>query len=94
MAKLSDNTKQQQTVISLHIPKAAGSTLHKIIERQYKPNAIFSIDGQCLRESKMNSRNFRKRKERKLGLSRDICISGCIIFAATVYLYHNTARSS
>lgn len=31
------------TVIFLHIPKAAGTTLHRILERQYPPAAIFSI---------------------------------------------------
>ena len=31
------------TVIFLHIPKAAGTTLHRILERQYPPTAIFSI---------------------------------------------------
>lgn len=32
-----------QTVIFLHIPKAAGTTLHRVLERQYSPAAIFSI---------------------------------------------------
>ena len=32
-----------QTVIFLHIPKAAGTTLHRILERHYPPAAIFSI---------------------------------------------------
>jgi hypothetical protein len=31
------------TVIFLHIPKAAGTTLHRILERQYPSDAIFSI---------------------------------------------------
>lgn len=34
---------QSQTVIFLHIPKAAGTTLHRILERHYPPSAIFSI---------------------------------------------------
>ncbi|MCP5094371.1 MAG: sulfotransferase family 2 domain-containing protein [Chloroflexi bacterium] len=39
-------TQQQQTpktVIFLHIPKTAGTTLHRIIKRQYPEKAIFSI---------------------------------------------------
>lgn len=35
----------QQSVIFLHIPKAAGSTLLHIVRRQYNPSSIFSIDG-------------------------------------------------
>lgn len=31
------------TVIFLHIPKAAGTTLHRILERQYPSDATFSI---------------------------------------------------
>ncbi len=34
----------QQTVIYLHIPKAAGTTLHRIIKRQYPPDAVFEVD--------------------------------------------------
>lgn len=43
MEEFSTNTKQNQTVIFLHIPKAAGSTLNTIIERQYRSNTIFTI---------------------------------------------------
>ena len=32
------------TVIFLHIHKAAGTTLHRIIERQYPPDQIWSFD--------------------------------------------------
>jgi hypothetical protein len=38
-------------VIFLHIPKAAGSTLHPIIERQYEPAEIWTVDGAHVRES-------------------------------------------
>jgi hypothetical protein len=36
------NASQGQTLIFLHIPKAAGTTLHRIIERQYDSKAVFS----------------------------------------------------
>jgi len=36
------NIYQEQTLIFLHIPKAAGTTLHRIIERQYGSTAVFS----------------------------------------------------
>jgi hypothetical protein len=35
----------ENALIFLHIPKAAGTTLHKILERQYKQSEIFEIDG-------------------------------------------------
>lgn len=34
--------KKDDTLIFLHIPKAAGTTLNKIIDRQFKGNAIFA----------------------------------------------------
>jgi hypothetical protein len=37
-------TRAKQTVIYLHIPKTAGTTLHRIIERQYPPEQIYSFD--------------------------------------------------
>ena len=43
MTKTRRRTKQEQAVIFVHIPKAAGTTLRKIIERQYKPTAIFTV---------------------------------------------------
>ena len=29
----------------LHIPKAAGTTLHRVIDRQYPREAVYTIDG-------------------------------------------------
>lgn len=43
MSNLSKNT-EDKSMIFLHVPKAAGTTLHQIIERQYKSNAIFSLN--------------------------------------------------
>ena len=51
MTKSNKNTNQERSVIFLHIPKAAGSTLHRIIERQYKLSAIFTIDGSRAQKS-------------------------------------------
>jgi hypothetical protein len=39
----------QGSVIFLHIPKAAGSTLHRVIERQYDKGAIFHVSGTDVR---------------------------------------------
>jgi len=44
MGKSKKGWKQeQQALIFLHIPKAAGSTLNQIIQRQYGPEAAFSV---------------------------------------------------
>jgi hypothetical protein len=38
-------TIDYKSLIFLHIPKAAGTSLHRIIGRQYPQPSIFSIDG-------------------------------------------------
>jgi hypothetical protein len=43
MTNSSKNNAEESSVIFLHIPKAAGTTLHRIIEQQYEPNTIFTI---------------------------------------------------
>ncbi len=42
---------QGQTVIFIHIPKAAGSTLRAIIQNQYKRHVMYAIDGRRVKES-------------------------------------------
>ena len=39
------------SIIFLHIPKSGGTTLHHIIESQYPPGAVYTIDGAHVRES-------------------------------------------
>jgi hypothetical protein len=51
MLNLEPNDSKQKSLIFLHIPKAAGSTLHKIIARQYASDSIYSIDGLRVHES-------------------------------------------
>jgi hypothetical protein len=36
---------EDRALLFLHIPKAAGTTLHSVIERQFAPDVTFSIDG-------------------------------------------------
>lgn len=38
-----EDSTARQTVIFLHLPRTAGTTLHRIIERQVRPEGIFSI---------------------------------------------------
>jgi len=40
-----------EALIFLHIPKAGGTTLRRVIERQYPKQSIFHIDGNRVRES-------------------------------------------
>jgi hypothetical protein len=47
----SEMQDRERALIFLHIPKAAGSTLHRIIKRQYPKRAIFTVDGSRIRES-------------------------------------------
>lgn len=51
MINLDPNDSKQKSLIFLHIPKAAGSTLHRIIARQYASDSIYSIDGLRVHES-------------------------------------------
>jgi hypothetical protein len=51
MVTSANGSRQQQTIIFLHIPKAAGSTLQRIIEEEYSSPAIFKIDGSCIQQS-------------------------------------------
>lgn len=44
MTQMVKSNVKQPTVIFLHIPKAAGSTLHTIFNRQYKLANVFTID--------------------------------------------------
>jgi hypothetical protein len=51
MSLSTQNTYGGQTVIFLHIPKAAGTTLQAIISRQYRPSELFTLDGGKVAES-------------------------------------------
>lgn len=39
----ANKSQTEQAVIFLHIPKAAGTTLHRVIERQYRPEQQYSV---------------------------------------------------
>ncbi|MFW6116590.1 MAG: sulfotransferase family 2 domain-containing protein [bacterium] len=50
MTELRNSIGKKPTVIFLHIPKAAGSTLHRQIQPHYEPAAVLAIEGSCIRE--------------------------------------------
>ena len=43
MTKSAKDKELEKSVIFLHIPKVGGSTISKIIERQYRPRNIFHV---------------------------------------------------
>ncbi|MEM7591329.1 MAG: sulfotransferase family 2 domain-containing protein [Cyanobacteria bacterium P01_A01_bin.83] len=43
MTKLTESKKTEKSIIFLHIPKVGGTTVNKIIDRQYKQNTIYRI---------------------------------------------------
>lgn len=81
MTKSSNNNKQEQTVIFLHIPKAAGSTLSSVVQRQYEPNATFKIDGLHIRESIDEFKKIPEAKKEKIRL-----LSGHMFFGLHEFL--------
>lgn len=46
-----DRASLPPALIFLHIPKSGGTTMHQIIERQYPPDRIFTIDGRRVPQS-------------------------------------------
>lgn len=46
-----NTSSERPAIIFLHIPKSGGTTMHTIIERQYPPDRIFTIDGQRVPQS-------------------------------------------
>jgi hypothetical protein len=57
MNSLGQGDPQQRTVIFLHIPKAAGTTLRKILNRNYKRGETFWVDASRVRESTEEFKN-------------------------------------
>ena len=43
MTKSTKDKESEKSVIFLHIPKVGGTTVNKIINRQYKPNTIYRV---------------------------------------------------
>ena len=66
--KLSKSINQRKSVIFLHIPKAAGSTLNKIVEKQYDSNTVFKIKGNCPQESINEFKKFTEAERKKIRL--------------------------
>ena len=59
-----------KAVIFLHIPKTAGTTLNRIIEWQYNPLAIFTMDPYRIRATPERLQKLSQRRRRRLRMVR------------------------
>ncbi|MUL39304.1 sulfotransferase family 2 domain-containing protein [Gloeocapsopsis dulcis] len=66
MASLNQDSNQEKSIIFLHIPKASGSTLHNIIERQYSSKVIYSIDGLNVIDSTNKFKNLPEEQRQRI----------------------------
>jgi len=44
MITSNKNAEQEHLIVFIHVPKTAGMTVHWVIDQQYEPGAIFTID--------------------------------------------------
>ena len=63
-------TVQDKTLIFLHIPKTAGTTLNRIIESQYSPWAIYTIDPHRIRATPERLKRLPEARRRRLRVVR------------------------
>jgi hypothetical protein len=72
---------QDETLIFLHIPKTAGTTLNRIIDRQYSPFRIYTTHGGRVEWSIERLKNFSEARRRRYQVIR-----GHMSFGAHSYL--------
>jgi hypothetical protein len=60
----------RKALIFLHIPKTAGTTLNRIIERQYSPLAIFTMDPHRIRATAERFKRLPEARRRRLQVVR------------------------
>jgi hypothetical protein len=63
----------QRALIFLHIPKTAGTTLNRIIEWQYNPLSIFTIDPYGIRATAERLHELPEERRRRLRMVRGHC---------------------
>lgn len=66
MSSSNQDSNKEHSLIFLHIAKASGSTLHRIIERQYPAEVIYSIDGLNVAESTNKFKNLSREQRQKI----------------------------
>jgi Galactose-3-O-sulfotransferase len=65
-----------ETLIFLHIPKTAGTTLNRIIEWQYNPLSIFTVDPHHIRATTERFATFPEQRRRRLRVIRGHLLFG------------------
>ena len=80
---MSNTGHTEKTLIFLHIPKAAGTTLHQVLEWQYPRRSIFTVDGAHVQESIQELKNLPEFKRARLR-----CVKGHLPFG----LHHHLPR--
>jgi hypothetical protein len=66
----------QEALIFLHIPKTAGTTLNRIIEWQYSPLSIFTVDPHGIRATPERFKTFSDKRRRRLRVVRGHMVYG------------------
>lgn len=64
------NAMDNQALVFLHIPKTAGTTLNRIIEWQYNPLSIFTIDPYRIRATPERLKELSEARRRRLRVVR------------------------
>ena len=62
----NDDIPLKENIIFLHLPKTAGSTINRIIDRQYEPEVVYTIEGNTL----SSLRDFEQLDEKTRGAIR------------------------
>jgi hypothetical protein len=78
----------RQALIFLHIPKTAGTTLNRIIERQYSPLEIFTMDPYRIRATPERLKRLSEGRRRRLRIVRGHMFYGiheCLPQGATYF---------
>jgi hypothetical protein len=83
LAKLPDSianaticSVDREALIFLHIPKTAGTTLNRIIEWQYNPVSIFTVDPHRIRATVARFKKFPEQRRRRFRVVRGHLLYG------------------
>ena len=82
----------REALIFLHIPKTAGTTLNRIIEWQYNPLSIFTIDPHGIRATPERFKTLSEQRRRQLRVVRGHMVYGIHEFLPQGALYITMLR--
>lgn len=78
---MMDEIGEKKSLIFLHIPKSAGSTLHNILERNYDPERTYTIDGLRTNQSIQEFKELSTRRRSSIDL-----LKGHMVFGLHKYI--------